>query len=142
MLDKVSGHVLKAARDVDADPIHQVVTGDARAVRDRYLDHVHLALHAAGTPAWMGLPRLPPTRGPGRGLLGVGDLAIEGGVLAGLRVRIDRRTGSALGQQRLEEQRDLARVHALGMAADPLAPQFEDEQLELAILHEHGVERG
>jgi hypothetical protein len=117
------------------------VTGDARAVRDRHLDHVHVALHAAGPPARMGLPRLPPPRGPGGGLLGVGDLAIERGVLTGLRVRIDHLTGAALGEQRLEQQGDLPRVQALRVTADPLTPQLDHEQLELAIFHEDRVER-
>ena len=135
VLDEVAGSVLQPAGDVDAKLIHHVVTGGhVRSATGT--SHVHVALD-------------PSVRQPGsvfrvfRRRREVPDAVCSASAIWRSSAASSQASasGSIAGPVPLcassaSNSRDLSRVEALGVAADPLAPQFEHQQLELAICHE------
>jgi hypothetical protein len=122
LFHKVAGHVLEPARHIHPDVVHDRLAGRTGLIVGGHVDDLDLVLHAGGAPARRDLAALPPA-GPAPALLRVGDVAIERRVLARLRLGIDRVGRDTLSEQRVEQQRDLAGVEPLGVAADPLAAQ-------------------
>ncbi|HVQ74090.1 MAG TPA: hypothetical protein VMT79_00975, partial [Candidatus Binatia bacterium] len=80
-----------------------------------------------------------PERG-GLGLGGALDLGRELGVLPRLSFRVDRRRPPLVIQQRLQQERQLRGVEPLRARAPVRPTQRTDQQLQLPILDQHGLQ--